>query len=135
MQSSVSQNRKRILLVEDDAAVRRSLQLMFTAHGYDVRSYPSSDGLAADAEALQAACLVADLMLPGPDAIKLLEQMRAAGWSGKAVLISGYLKNGSLALAKATGFDAVLAKPIMAGQLLGDVQRLVGTASEPDRVQ
>ena len=126
--SSAPDRRKRILLVEDDAAVRRALQLLFAANGYDVRAYSSSDGLASDAEALQAACLVADLVLPGPDAIKLLEQLRTAGWSGKAVLISGHLRNGSGAMAKAAGFDAVLAKPIASGQLLGDVRRLVGAA-------
>lgn len=131
MARSVSEHRKRVLLVEDDSAVRRSLQLMFAANGYDVRAYPSSDGLAADAEALQAACLVTDLVLPGPDAIKLLEQLRAAGWTGKAVLISGHLNGEFRALATAAGFDAIHAKPIAAGQLLGDVQRLVGAASEP----
>lgn len=129
--SSASGRRKRILLVEDDPAVRRSLQLLFAANGYDVRAYASSDGLASDAAALQSACLVADLVLPGPDAIKLLDQLRAAGWRGKAVLISGQLNGESRALAKAAGFDSILAKPIVAGQLLGDVQRLVGKASEP----
>ena len=128
--SSAPKDQKRILLVEDDAAVRRSLQLMFAANGYDVRAYPTSEGLAADPEALQAACLVADLVLPGPDAIQLLGQLRAAGWPGKAVLISGQLKNGSRALAKAAGFDAIHAKPIASGQLLSDVQRLVGEESD-----
>ena len=129
MSGSVSERRKRILLVEDDAAVRRSLQLLFAANGYDVRAYPSSERLADDPEALQSACLVADLVLPGPDAIKLLEQLRAAGWTGKAVLISGHLHNGARVSAEQAGFDAIIAKPIAAGQLLGDVQRLVGSAN------
>ena len=126
MRTPVSQRRKRILLVEDDASVRRSLQLMFAANGYDVRAYPSSDGLAADAEALQAECLIADLVLPGPDAIHLLNELRDAGWCGKAVLISGHLNSESRTLATAAGFDAIHAKPIAAGQLLSDVQGLVG---------
>lgn len=112
--------------------MRRSLQLLFAANGFDVRAYPSSDGLDADPEALQAACLIADLVLPGPDGIKLLEQLRSAGWAGKAVLISGHLHNGARVLAEAAGFDVIHAKPIAAAQLLGDVQRLVGATSEPD---
>lgn len=129
MSNSFPDRRKRILLVEDDSAVRRSLQLMFVANGYDVRAYSTSDGLASDAEALQSACLVADLVLPGPDAIVLLEQLRAAGWAGSAILISGQLHNGARVLAQDAGFDAILAKPILARQLLGDVQRLIGNAS------
>ena len=54
----------RILLVEDDDAVRRSLQLLLVAQGYDVRAYRSGKGLAEDPEALKAACLLADLITP-----------------------------------------------------------------------
>jgi two-component system, LuxR family, response regulator FixJ len=102
----------RILLVEDDTAVRRALQLLLRAQGYDVRAYPSAVGLASDPEALRADCLVADLVMPGKDAIELLTRMRAAGWSGPAILISGYLTPEAEEAARAIGFAQILAKPI-----------------------
>jgi len=52
----------RILVVEDDASLRRALQRMLTAGGYRAECY----GRAEDLEAVQAAtCLVLDVQLPG----------------------------------------------------------------------
>lgn len=104
--------RGRILLVEDDAAVRRALQLLLSAQGYEVRAYPSGRGLAADPEALRSQCLVADLIMPDGDAIKLLRDMRHAGWAGRAVLISGHLTDEWSGRALDEGFDALLEKPL-----------------------
>jgi CheY-like chemotaxis protein len=117
--------RPRVLLVEDDAAVRRSLQLLLRAKGYDVRAYSSPLGLAADAEALRADCLVADLMMPDRDAVDLLADLRAAGWTGPAVLISGYLTPEREARARAAGFQTVLPKPLADLTIADAVGRLL----------
>lgn len=105
-------NRRRVLLVEDDAAVRRSLQLLLTGQGYDVRAYPSAAGLARDPEALRADCLVADLLIPDGNAVTLLSDLRSSGWTGPAVLISGHLTNEWAERALAHGYAAAFAKPI-----------------------
>jgi FixJ family two-component response regulator len=105
-------NRRRVLLVEDDAAVQRSLQLLLVGQGYDVRAYPSAAGLAQDPEALRADCLVADLMIPDGNAVTLLSDLRASGWNGQAVLISGHLTNEWAERALAHGYAAAFAKPI-----------------------
>lgn len=102
---------RRILLVEDDEAVRRALQLVLRAEGYDVRAYPSAVGLSSDPEALRADCLVADLIMPSKNAIALLKGMRAAGWLGQAILISGHLTADWEAQAREAGFAHILAKP------------------------
>lgn len=119
---------KRILLVEDDAAVRRSLQLVLAGDGYDVRAYGGAKGLTKDAEAMLASCLVADLILHDSDAIDLLDKMREAGWKGPAILISGYLDDQWRSQAHRAGFDAVLEKPVSGGPLLKEIRRLIGTA-------
>ena len=117
--------RGRILLVEDDPAVRRSLQLLLAGHGYEVRAYPGAEGLAADPEALRAECLVADLVIPGVDGVALLQALRRAGWGGKAVLISGNLTRASIERAAAEGFDAILAKPFADSALLNSLGALL----------
>src|SRR6478735_3767990 len=80
-----------IVLVDDDDPVRRSLQLLLRSHGYDVRAYASGVGLQQDREALRGDCLVADLLMPQMDAVQLLAELRASGWYGKSLLISGFL--------------------------------------------
>lgn len=102
----------RVLLVEDDPAVRRALQLLLRSEGYDVRAYPSAMGLSNDPEALRADCLVADLVMPGENAIDLLAALRRAGWRGKTILISGQMGGNWEELARRAGFDEILLKPV-----------------------
>ena len=127
-----SVTRRRILLVEDDAAVRRSLQLLLAGAGYEVRSYASSRGLADDPEALRADCLVADLVIPEGDGLMLLEELHAGGWSGKAILISGYLTRERAAQAREIGFDALFEKPLLESSLTACVERLLAPPGRPD---
>lgn len=117
-------DRPRILLVEDDAAVRRSLQLLLQSQGYDVRAYRSAVGLAGNPEALGACCLVADLMMPDLDALGLLADLRAVGWRGRALLVSGHLDEEWKRRGLAAGFEAVLAKPLPDALLSQWVRRL-----------
>jgi FixJ family two-component response regulator len=117
--------RARILLVEDDSAVRRSLHLLLSGERYDVRAYRSAVGLAQDPEVLRAACLIADLMMPEKDAVQLLGELRAAGWSGPAILISGHLDDHRTAAAEQAGFAMILSKPIAANLLKKSVAQLI----------
>lgn len=122
--------RPRILLVEDDDAVRRSLQLLLVSRGYDVRAYRTAEGLAEEPEALSAACLVADLMMPEGDALQLLHSLRGAGWKGPSILISGRLTDEWASQAEAAGYDAVLPKPIGESVLVGWIARLLDRSTE-----
>ena len=122
--------RSRILLVEDDDSVRRSLQLLLISQGYDVRAYRTGTGLAADPEAIKAVCLVADLIMPESDALQLLHDLRGAGWSGPAILISGHLTDEWASQAKAAGYAAVLPKPIGETVLVGWIARLLAPAGQ-----
>lgn len=114
-----------IVLVDDDDAVRRSIQLLLKSHGYEVRAYPSPVGLAADAEALRCHCMIADLIMPQIDAIQLFAEMRAAGWAGRSILISGFLNSGWEIRALGAGYDRVLQKPISDSVLVRTVKDLM----------
>jgi FixJ family two-component response regulator len=112
VQSERAVQRPVVLLVEDDDAVRRSLQLLLVSRGYDVRAFDSGAALASMPDALGADCLIVDLRIPGGDGVMLLETMQAAGWVSPSVLISGHLTDADTTRAHMAGFDAVLAKPI-----------------------
>lgn len=114
-----------VLLVEDDDAVRRSLQLLLRSRGYDVKAHASAMGLASDARALRCGCLIADLMMPQSGALQLLAELRTAQWAGKAILITGFLDTYREEQARAAGFDAVLAKPISDSVLVRTVAELL----------
>lgn len=111
---------RRLILVEDDAAVRRSLQLLLAWRGYDVRSYSSAAAAVSHlAEDQGSDLLVADYRLPDGDGIGLLRALRRSGWHGRAILITAFPSPMLIDSALASGFDAVLEKPLRQHELVG----------------
>lgn len=112
-----------ILVVEDDTAVRRSMQLLLTAQGFSVRAHGSAAQALADPVARTADCLVADLVMAGMDGITLLGAMRSKEWSGSAILVSAHLDDENSKAAADAGFATVLHKPFAEGLLVEAVNR------------
>ncbi|PBN42927.1 response regulator [Sphingobium sp. D43FB] len=121
-----ARERPLLLLVEDDAGVRRSLQLLFRARGFDVRAYAMGNALLADPLARDACCFVADYRLEEIDGIEVLSRLRDSGWSGPAVLITAFPSADLSARALAHGFSQVLEKPFREHALGDAVARLTG---------
>lgn len=114
-----------VLVVEDDNAIRRSLQLLLRGRGFDVRAYASPRSALADTQNRSAVCLIADLVMPGVDGFMLLADLRAEGWNGPAILISGYLNAERTAQAANAGFAAVLEKPLAHSHLFDTMRALI----------
>lgn len=108
------------MLVDGDDAARRSVQLLLQAHGVTVRSF------AGVAEALAAHDPRDDLLLavdrlPDGDGIALLRVLRADGWTGRALLITGASSPAPPSLrdaARAAGYDRILERPLRRHALL-----------------
>ena len=113
------QQQQVVLLIEDDEAVRRSIQLLLHWRGYDVRSFASADPILDGREIGDADILVTDYRLPDGDGIGVLRALRRSGWHGKAILITAFPSAALTESARAIGFDAVLEKPLRQHELVG----------------
>ncbi|PTQ11584.1 response regulator [Sphingomonas oleivorans] len=118
--------RPRLLLVEDDSGVRRSIQLLLQARGFDVRAYAEGSALLSDPGPQMAVGLIADYRLPELEGLSVLRSLRATGWDGPAILITAYPSEDLTELAKAAGYDAVLEKPLAEHLLVETTLRLLG---------
>src|SRR3546814_15693569 len=114
----------KILLAEDDTAVRRSLQLLLLGQNLDVRSYATSSELIADETNRDALCLISDYRMPGLDGISLLRQMRFLGWGGRAALITAYRSPKLDPDEALTGSELILDTPLRGQHLLDTFTRL-----------
>jgi FixJ family two-component response regulator len=114
-----NETRARVLLLEDDAGVRRSLHLMLHGAGYDVRSYSAAAALLADPGIGEAGVLIADYRLSDGDGVDVLRSLRDQSWGGRAVLITAFPSPALRAAAKDAGYDLVLDKPVLQHNLLG----------------
>jgi len=110
--------RGRLMLVEDEPAVRRLVTRMLERHGYDVVvAENGEDALSLSREPGEPVdLLVSDVVMPGMSGPELARRLRES-WPGLAVLfVSGYPRD--FRPGDAPAEDAFLAKPFTQEQLL-----------------
>lgn len=117
-------HRPRVLIVENDPAVRRSMQLLLQGRGFDVKAYAVGEHLLVEAAREPPDCFIADYLLDGPDGIAVLQALRQQGWAGPAILISAFASRELSARAIDAGFTHVFEKPLRERALIECVSRL-----------
>ena len=77
-----------IFIVDDDPAIRDSLDVLLTSQGHAVRSFDSAVAfLASDAPA-HPGCVLADVRMPQMDGLELQEKLREQGSALPVILIA-----------------------------------------------
>lgn len=116
-----------ILLVEDDASVRRMLAVNLTARGYRViEAADAEDAIRlADAESGPVDILVTDVMMPGLSGAGLSVRLRER-WPGLRILfISGF---GAVVVSDAPRDRAAyLQKPFSFDSFIAKIEELLAT--------
>lgn len=114
---------KRILLVDDEAAIRRTLSLMLLQMGYDVE--PCEDAISAlkkldlyEKNKIKLDSIVLDVRLPDIDGIKLGKIIRSKFPQICIVYITGYADQLDMDEMKKVHASAVLEKPVEAKDLV-----------------
>jgi two-component system, LuxR family, response regulator FixJ len=79
-----------VYIVDDDDAVRDSLDLLLSAAGYETRTFASADAFLASPRQDGRTCLLSDIRMPGMGGIELLEAVAREGAGCPVVLITGH---------------------------------------------
>jgi PAS domain S-box-containing protein len=123
----------RVLLVDDEALVRKVLAVQLQRAGYVVLA---TDGAAAALKLLDAGegvdVIVSDLTMPGMNGVVLIREAQARHPDLPAVLLTGYADDGAtFAMSEAvSGTFSLLRKPVTANQLTSRVAALLTTRAE-----
>ncbi len=123
---------EKILLIDDDPAVRDTFQLLLEKAGYRVSVAAGGDsGLDAYDRGSQAfAVVITDMMMPGMRGAEVITALRSRNPQQPILAISGFLKVGDMeSLRRLTPSVEFLSKPIPAETLLVTLKRLVGTGA------
>jgi two-component system response regulator FixJ len=113
-------------VIDDDAAVRDSVQLLLECGGIEARPYASAEAFLREAALDDDSCLIIDVDMPGIDGIELLDQLRANGINTPAIVITGAGVTNALVSA-IKHFDAMLLKkPFSPTVLLSSVKLALG---------
>ena len=110
--------RRRLILVDDDDSARRSLQLLLSAHGFDVRSFATAAPVLADPRAIDAPLLVVEQHLPDGDGVSLIATLCEQDWRGRAVMITDFPSRELPEAADRQDRLIVLEKPLREADLL-----------------
>jgi two-component system, LuxR family, response regulator FixJ len=110
-----------VLIVDDDPAVRSSLQFRLEIEGFVVRTYACGSDLLADLTMPEAGCLVIDYRLPNMNGLDLLSELRRRQIDLPAILVT---TNPSISVRERTSAaGAVLVeKPLLNEALLDSIR-------------
>ena len=117
-----------ILVVDDDAGLRRALRRVLVAHGFDV------DVAAGGTEAIERVrggdvdLIVLDVMMPGQDGIEICEQLRAAGDPMPVLMLTARDAVRDRVAGLEAGADDYLVKPFANEELVARVRALLRRA-------
>jgi len=112
-------DKSKVYVIDDDAAMRDSLNFLLDAANYDVMLFDSSSNFLEKLPLLDFGCVVSDVRMPGVDGIELLRRMKALDSRFPTVIITGH---GDVPLAvEAMKLGAVdfLEKPFEDDRLIG----------------
>ncbi len=108
----------RLLIVEDEAAIRSGLVDVFVYHGYDVDQ--ASDGNEGLNKALsgQFDLILLDVMLPGMDGFEICNRIRAEDRDQPIIMLTAKTSDEDIIQGLSLGADDYVAKPFSVAQLV-----------------
>lgn len=114
----------RVLLVDDDAALRAALQFALQLDGLSVETFASAEDLLERADVTGVGCLVLDQNLPGMTGLDLLAVLRHGEVTTPALLITTH-PAASLRRRAAAADVEIVEKPLLSDALSRSVLNLV----------
>lgn len=107
-----------ISIVDDDDALRNSLDDLIRSIGFRTQGFPSADAFLSSNQAHATACLILDVRMPGMNGLDLQRQIVAANWQIPIIFITSHADDDARARALAAGAVAFLYKPFREEELL-----------------
>jgi two-component system, LuxR family, response regulator FixJ len=115
------ESRRTVLIVDDDTALRSSLEFILGIEGYEVRVYANGLDLLDSGDLPSNACLVIDHRLPDVQGMDLIEKLRTRGIVTPAILITTN-PNQALRRRAERAHVAIVEKPLITGALFQAIE-------------
>jgi len=110
-----------ISIVDDDDAVRNSLDDLIRSIGFRTQGFPSAEAFLSSNQARGTACLILDVRMPGMNGLDLQRQMVAANWGIPIIFITSHADDDARARALEAGAVGFLHKPFREEELLNAI--------------
>lgn len=119
-----------VYVVDDDDAVRESLQALLESRGYVVSGQASAETFLASYRPGALACAVVDLRMPGMDGLTLIERLMAEGARLPVIMVTGHGDVPLAVRAMKAGATDFIEKPYSNEAILAAVSKAFGMAEQ-----
>jgi DNA-binding response OmpR family regulator len=123
-----SNDKKIILVIEDDAHIAEGLKLNLSLQGYEVVCAADGPSGLQMWKEVRPDLIVLDIMLPGIDGLSILQSIRLEDERLPVLILSAKAASGDKIKGLACGVDDYLAKPFNLEEFLLRVERLIKRA-------
>jgi FixJ family two-component response regulator len=110
-----------ISIVDDDDALRNSLDDLIRSIGFRTQGFPSAEAFLSSNQARDTACLILDVRMPGMNGLDLQRQIIAASWRIPIIFITSHSDDVARERALKVGAVAFLYKPFREEELLNAI--------------
>ncbi|MGH2972832.1 MAG: response regulator transcription factor [Gaiellaceae bacterium] len=114
-----------ILVVDDDAGLRRALRRVLSAHGFDVEVAAGGEEALSQLRARPFDLVVLDVMMPGSDGIEVCETLRAEGDELPVLMLTARDAVRDRVAGLDSGADDYLVKPFANEELVARIRALL----------
>jgi FixJ family two-component response regulator len=115
-----------IFVVDDDAAVRSSLEFSLEIDGFAVRTYASAEEVLRESDLLACRCFIVDQDMPRMHGLQLIAVLRKRGVDTPVVLTSSHATPALSRQARDAGI-AVIEKPFLGNALIESIHNAIAT--------
>jgi len=127
---------KKILIIEDDPAIRTGLKETFITEGYNVSDADTGTKGFELAGKHDFDLILLDLILPGKDGIEICKELRSDGVKTPVIMVTSRKEEIDKILGLEIGADDYVTKPFSIRELLARVKALIRRSTyEPGNIE
>jgi FixJ family two-component response regulator len=112
-----------VIVIDDDASVRRSLCTMLERAGYEVSLYDCADSFLTNPVVPQPSVILLDMRMPGTTGVGLQSQLKTLSKNVPVIFVSGDSRPEEIIAAMKQGAVDFLLKPFTAQAMMDVIQR------------
>ena len=118
-----------IAIIEDDASLRRALERLLRASGFEAHAFASAEEFLGSAAPESHACLILDIRLPGMSGFELFDHLTASGQPRPVIFITAQDEDRVRQQASRIPNSVYLLKPVVGAVLREAVRSLLSCSS------
>src|SRR5262245_26411596 len=125
-----------VAIVDDDESVRHSTSRLVRSFGYRAQAFRSGEEFLSSGAALETACLLLDVRMPGMDGLELQRRLAERGERIPIVFLTAQASDDEERRARSAGAMEFLRKPVGQASLRRALENALpprgGARGEPD---